>query len=136
MFNYFQNKGLNNLIWVWTTQTGDSAFYPGDKYVDIVGRDLYGKDSNNLMTTSSVLTQYQNITKEYPTKMVTLSECGDVANITSQWSAGATWSWFMPWYDYDRTDTGDTNKYASVAFWSDAVGSANVITRDEMPDLK
>lgn len=136
MFNYFQNKGLNNLIWVWTTQTGDNDFYPGDNYVDIVGRDLYGQDSNNLMTASQILAQYQTIEKEHPTKMVTLSECGSVATITNQLSAGATWSWFMPWYDYDRTDTGDTNKYANAAFWADAVGNANVITRDKMPSLK
>ncbi len=37
MFDYFEEQGLNNLIWVWTTQTKDNAFYPGDEYVDIVG---------------------------------------------------------------------------------------------------
>ncbi|HKL72094.1 MAG TPA: glycosyl hydrolase, partial [Marinilabiliaceae bacterium] len=31
MFDYFEEEGLNNLIWVWTTQTKDEAFYPGDE---------------------------------------------------------------------------------------------------------
>lgn len=29
IFNYFKKEGINNLIWVWTTQTKDSEFYPG-----------------------------------------------------------------------------------------------------------
>ena len=41
IFNYFKKEGINNLIWVWTTQTKDSEFYPGDEYVDMVGRDMY-----------------------------------------------------------------------------------------------
>ncbi|MDR0420534.1 MAG: Ig-like domain-containing protein, partial [Prevotellaceae bacterium] len=45
MFDYFQQQGLNNLIWVWTTQTKDASFYPGDDYVDIVGRDIYNMTS-------------------------------------------------------------------------------------------
>ena len=49
MFNYFQQKGIHNLIWVWTSQNyngdesqydADSDWYPGDGYVDIIGRDL------------------------------------------------------------------------------------------------
>ena len=42
MFDYFKAQGLNNLIWVWTSETGDADWYPGDAYVDIIGRDLYG----------------------------------------------------------------------------------------------
>lgn len=41
MFNYFKTEGLDNLIWVWTTEGNDSDWYPGDQYVDIVGRDIY-----------------------------------------------------------------------------------------------
>ncbi|MFR5757995.1 MAG: glycosyl hydrolase [Bacteroides cellulosilyticus] len=44
MFNFFKEKGINNLIWVWTTQTKDVDFYPGDEYVDIIGRDIYNRD--------------------------------------------------------------------------------------------
>jgi len=42
LFDRFVNyHKLNNLIWVWTTdEAGDALdWYPGDEYVDIVGRD-------------------------------------------------------------------------------------------------
>ena len=51
MFDYFKQKGVNNLIWIWTTQNynGNSAnynqdtdWYPGDAYCDMIARDLYG----------------------------------------------------------------------------------------------
>ncbi len=40
MVNY---HGLNNLIWVWTTNTNADAldWYPGHNYVDIIGMDIY-----------------------------------------------------------------------------------------------
>lgn len=28
---------------MWTTQTKDVDFYPGDEYVDIIGRDIYNQ---------------------------------------------------------------------------------------------
>ena len=50
MFDYFKQKGVKNLIWVWTTQNyngnadtynQDTDWYPGSEYVDIVARDIY-----------------------------------------------------------------------------------------------
>jgi mannan endo-1,4-beta-mannosidase len=41
MFNYFKDKGVNNLIWVWTSEGNDAEWYPGDEYVDIIARDYY-----------------------------------------------------------------------------------------------
>ncbi|MCW3805355.1 glycosyl hydrolase [Plebeiibacterium marinum] len=138
MFEYFESQGLNNLIWVWTTQTKDADYYPGDKYVDIIGRDIYG---NN--TTTYFVEQFEMIQEIYPNKMVTLSEMGNVSRITSQWSDGAKWSYFMPWYDYNRTNdvhsntfTSPDHEHANSDWWADAINSDFVITRDEMPDLK
>lgn len=138
MFNYFQQQGLNNLIWVWTTQTKDNAFYPGDDYVDIIGRDIY----NNTQA-GTIAEEFAAIQEAYPTKMIALSEMGNVANISAQWEAGAAWSYFMPWYDYERTNNkaeADFNQsehqHANAAWWKDALESDAVITRDEMPSLK
>lgn len=125
MFDYFQSKGLNNLIWVWTTQTKDDAFYPGDAYVDIVGRDLYGQN------TASSIAQYETITDKYENKIVTLSECGTVGFISEQWKGGARWSWFMPWYD----NAGASTTHASDAWWIDAMKQNDVITRDQLPQF-
>ncbi len=93
MFNYFKTEGLDNLIWVWTTEGNDSDWYPGDQYVDIVGRDVYNKE------TADCVSEYTSIAGNYGNKIVSLSECGTVGLISEQWASGARWSWFMPWYD-------------------------------------
>jgi mannan endo-1,4-beta-mannosidase len=44
MFDYFKKtKGLDNLLWVYAPGGGDktAAYYPGDRYVDLVGLDTY-----------------------------------------------------------------------------------------------
>jgi mannan endo-1,4-beta-mannosidase len=123
MFDYFKQKGINNMIWVWTTQLNDNAFYPGDAYVDIVGRDLYDDAS-----VASAVAQFKQIQQAYPTKMVALAECGNVANIGEQWTAGAKWLFFMPWYDNSATDTS-VHQYATKEWWQAATSNANVITR-------
>ena len=138
MFEYFESRGLNNLLWVWTTQTKDAAFYPGDAYVDIVGRDIYNNGSG-----SDIAAQFASIQAEYPNKMVTLSEFGSSASFSKQWEAGAYWSYFMPWYDYDRTlnpgseaFSGSSHKHADVAWWQDAAAHADVLWREDLPSLK
>lgn len=93
MFNYFKTEGLDNLIWVWTTEGNDADWYPGDQYVDIVGRDVYNKE------TADCVSEYTSIAENYGNKIVSLSECGTVGLISEQWASGARWSWFMPWYD-------------------------------------
>ena len=131
MYDYFQQKGVTNLIWVWTTQNynGDSSqynqdtdWYPGDDYVDIVARDLYGK------TADENLKEYTEIQTAYPTKMVVLGECGkngktNYANISDVWNTGAKWGWFMAWCGDNLPDNN---------WWKDALNNENVITRDEV----
>ncbi len=129
MFDTFKSKGINNLIWVWTTEGNDDSWYPGDDYVDIIGRDIYNKPN-----ASDLNNEYKNINTAYPKKIIALSECGNVANITSQWTNGALWSWFMPWYDYNATD--NSHAFATKEFWVDAFSSPKVITRDQLPDFK
>ncbi|MDR2556855.1 MAG: Ig-like domain-containing protein [Bacteroidales bacterium] len=129
MFDYFQQQGLNNLIWVWTTQTKDASFYPGDNYVDIVGRDIY-----NMISAASSFEQFSTIINAYPNKLAALSECGTIASISQQWDAGAKWLFFMPWYDYDATSLIG-HEHADGGWWIDAVANPAVITRDEVVDL-
>lgn len=130
MFNYFAKKGLKNLIWVWTSQTKDSDFYPGDDYVDIVGRDIYNKT-----TASDNAEQFNTLTTSYSNKMVALSEMGNVAKISAQWDAGAKWLYFMPWYENNAT-TLDGHSHANTAWWKDAMSSDYVVTRDQLPSFK
>lgn len=144
MFDYFKAQGLNNLIWVWTTQTGysydaskgivyDDEWYPGDEYVDIVGRDEYK------MTTEMSAAEFEALVAKYPGKIVTLSECGSVGKLSEQWAAGAQWSWAMPWYDYD-VDNGKNpfsqHQHANAEWWQDAMDCEFVVSRDDLPSFK
>ena len=78
---------------------------------------------------------FMKLQATYPNKMITLSECGNVGLISEQWTNGARWSWFMPWYQYNAT-TLDGHEHANTAWWQDAMAHPNVITRDQMPSLK
>ena len=134
MFEYFREAGLRNLIWVWTTQTSSAAdadfeFYPGDEYVDIIGRDVYDNtDAEDLASQYSAIIQYS------PSKMVALSELGGVADMSAQWNAGARWLFFMPWYDYDNDYTEEyDHDHADIAWWKASFGSDAVVDRASLP---
>ncbi len=147
MFDYFQQKGIHNLIWVWTTQNyngnsnnyyQDSNWYPGDQYVDIVARDLYGSNA------AQNKQEFLEIQSTYPTKMVALGECGnnydenqklitEAALMSDTWTLGALWSHFMVWCTKEQNTT---MTMCSDNWWKDAMNNANVITRDQLPNLK
>ncbi len=129
---------LNNLIWVWTTERNDDSWYPGDDYVDIIGRDIYNENSGSQLTA-----QFAEIQRKYPNRIVALSECGSVATIPTQWMAGARWMYFMPWYDAGRTSSVVSNEFnstnhqhADITWWNAAFGNRYVLTRDDLPSWK
>lgn len=126
MFNRFKEAGLDNLIWVWTSEVNDlNNWYPGDEYVDIIGVDIYG----GALSTSSY--DFRTL-KGKMGKMITLSECGyssssksRIAKISEQTGAGICWSWFMPWYDDSKSKAEE--HHADDAWWKDAIGADNVL---------
>lgn len=126
---------LNNLIWVWTSQTADESWYPGDDVVDIIGRDRYG------LLQYPAMKDFKNLTSAYPHKLITLAECGngdsnDIAPLGKIWDKGAHFSWFMTWYDYDYNNgKGADHRFAGAAWWKDAFSHDYVVTRDEMKSL-
>ncbi len=134
MFDYFKAKGLDNLIWVWTTQIGvgsdgsenwyckdDSNWYPGDEYVDIVARDNYNKAK-----ASKSIEEFETIQGFWPNKMITLGENGNIAKISEIFAGGGTYSYFMPWYTYNLTDL-DKSDHAKTAWWQDAAACEDVL---------
>jgi mannan endo-1,4-beta-mannosidase len=117
---------------------GNNLWYPGDEYVDIIGRDIY-----NNTTATGMYNEYKTLQSLYPNKIIALSEFGNVAGVTEQLDAGATWSWFMSWYDYERTNTpssvafkSESHQYAPAIYWRNAFANPKVISRDQMPNLK
>lgn len=120
--------GLNNLIWVWTREPNDEAWYPGDEYVDIVGRDIYKEGDHG-----SQILEFNDMNARYGgKKMITISECGSFPDVDNLIKDGAAWSWFMPWYgDFTRN-----SKHNPIDLWKKMFASEYVITLDEMPNLK
>lgn len=145
MYDRFEEKGLNNLIWVWTLAvawqqdlTEGIKWYPGDEYVDVVGIDMY-----NVSDASQSQATYSFMKKVWPDKQIVLSECGNVPLIKEQWKAGAHWLWFMPWYDYTRTNDPQStdfkenrHSHAEAIWWKATMSYKRVVTRDELPVLK
>ena len=135
MFDYFKQKGVDNLIWIWTTQNynGNSAnynqdtdWYPGDAYCDMVARDLYG------YTAAQNAQEFTEIQATYPNKMVVLGECGWDSNdktgkpqgdIVECWNAGAKWGHFMVWCDGSAGNKSGT--MVSDAWWTSAMKKEN-----------
>ena len=130
MYNYMVNEqGLNNLIWVWTSQTKDDDWYPGKAYVDIIGRDIYGGQA------AQQKSDFDALTASYPNMMVALSECGKTtsasqSDISAVWEAGAKWSWFSTWYDAAGNQLQNTQDW-----WTNAFNQDYVVTRAQMKEL-
>ncbi|WP_300724819.1 glycosyl hydrolase [uncultured Bacteroides sp.] len=130
MFNKFKAAGLDNMIWIWTSEGNDDDWYPGDAYVDIIGRDLYGKSAEECAS------EFKNLANKYGDKLVALTECGyseytdtDNGKMSEQWTAGANWSWFMPWYDGKKSDGVTPIHHATEEWWKDAMSMPNIIDR-------
>ena len=133
MFDTFVNqKGLRNLIWVWTTDEATDAldWYPGDDYVDVVGRDYYyyPRESNH----SSLVGSFETVKEMFGgKKIVTLSENGSVPYPDEMKADGANWSWFMPWYgDYTMESWANDNNAES---WNIVMNNDYTITLEDMP---
>ena len=145
MFDYFKQKGVNNLIWIWTTQNfngnssaynQDTDWYPGDAYCDMVARDLYGYNA------AQNAQEFKEIQATYPQKMIVLGECGWDGNdktgkpqgdIVECWNAGAKWGHFMVWYDGNAGNKSNT--MVSDDWWKSAMKKDNsdiVITRGQV----
>lgn len=119
---------LNNLIWVWNGQ--DKEWYPGDKYVDIIGEDIY-PDEHQYGPQSSKFLEAANTSKTH--KVVTLSENGCLFDIDKAKQAGTLWSWFCVWGGEFCVDNGKlSGKYTEKAMWKKVYGHNNVITLDEL----
>ena len=95
MYDRFTNyHHLHNLIWVYSSGT-DPAWYPGDRYVDVVGVDQYPSDVSDPQ--DSV---WKVLQSEYGgRKLLAITEFGGVPDVTRMQRLGARWSYFVSWTD-------------------------------------
>ena len=141
MYDTFTSQyGLNNLIWV-LGYSGEvrKNWYPGDEYVDIVSIDVY----NNTNASNIYSTCFNFLKKASPTKLVALTECGNLAKISQQWRARARWLYFAPWYDYSRTNNPSNSEFKSrdhgscnADWWDDAFAQDYVLSREDFKALR
>lgn len=126
MYDYFVNdRGLNNLIWVLCyTDNPDAAWYPGDKFVDIIGPDTYdgGADAHlSMYTSTKEITPNRNIPVAY-------HECGIPPNPDQCLNEKALWSWWMEWHTDHLVEIDSS--YLDYIY-----NHEFYISRDELPDI-
>ena len=118
--DYFDAKGLTNLVWVWSVKDVGvdrlADYWPGDAYVDVVGLDAWMKPFPDPTTYAAVL-------KVAGPRPVALTEVGAVPT-TAQLAAQPRWTWFMVWAEMLRR--------SSPTLVQHTYADARVLTRDEV----
>ncbi|MBQ2247211.1 MAG: Ig-like domain-containing protein [Tidjanibacter sp.] len=132
MFDYFTERGLNNLIWVWSSLLGDIDFYPGEEYVDMVSISIFNK-----VHPAEVANYHTNLKSLFPHKMVALADVGNLPSIPMQMDAGAEWSYVMPRYD-ELNDFSENYRhaYAPISWWRESMADPRVLTRKDLTRIK
>ncbi|MBP5584104.1 MAG: InlB B-repeat-containing protein, partial [Bacteroidales bacterium] len=125
LVNYHQ---IHNLIWVWNSDGTDADWYPGDEYVDVVGRDFYYSEGSTY-NHSSLVCDFEALAKQTNgKKLVTLAENGAVPYPENMATDNAMWSWFMPWYGEYVT----SSNHNTASDWNTIMNDSHVITLGDM----
>lgn len=131
MYDYFTNtKGLNNLIWVYTTTDRlDHNWYPGDEYVDIVGYDGY--DHSDAGEDNIFQSEFRELLTEYNgRKILALTETGYIPNVDAMAAADVWWSFFVTWYSGSIGNNIGPDDSTMIA---DVYGSQYAINAVDLP---
>ena len=143
MYDYYTNeKGLDNLIWVWNGQNG--KWYPDMDTVDIAGYDAYESNRDNF----AYVPNYQNTWHYYftqtqawaPGKLIALTENGAIPDPQALISTGSAWSWFMTWDDHGSAEGRTDQRNHWTGEWHNSNAHKKyvyrhpyVITLDKLP---
>lgn len=132
MYTYYtEEKGLDNLIWVWNGQ--GKEWYPGDEYVDITGEDIYANDHE-----SQKKKFLECKASSKGKKMVALTECGRIPDPVKAYEDDATWLYFMVWNDktadgnFTAEDFWSSEKVNALDFRKEVYASDKILTLDEV----
>lgn len=125
MYNYYvHERKLNNLVWVLCyTGEPDSAWFPGNQYVDIAGADTYNKGDSAMPLLYKAVEKIVNNHIPIP-----YHECGIPPNPDKCLHDGVVWSWWMEWHTsfIRKVDT----TYLKYVYNHELI-----ITRDKVPDI-
>ena len=131
MYDRYTNyHKLNNLIWVWGANgprdiPGDEAysykdFYPGHKYVDILGTDIYHSDYEQK--------DYNELLDLAQGRIIALTEVGTLPS-DDVLKAQPKWAWFLVWSSWLWTD--NTKQRVKEIYVSE-----KTLTHDEVKVLR
>ncbi len=120
-------KGVKNLVWVWNPEYAtDSDWNPGAEYYDVVSIDIY----NNAKDYQSNYVAFNNLKKlTSNNKLIALSENGPVPDVDDCYDNGATWSWWMPWY---QSWSGNFADQTETTQWKKVMEDERIITLEDM----
>ena len=125
----FKN-GVNNLIWDFNPQDASKlSWTPGETYYDVLSVDIYNK-ANDHQSNSAAFIDLTN--KGGTNKIISLSENGPIPDVDKMYEDGATWSWWMPWYESPSWNGGYVSQ-TSASVWQKNLADERIITLDEMP---
>lgn len=116
LYRYFvEDKGLNNLLWVWSAPTKEA--YPGDDYVDVIGWDIYLQKKE----TTDYQEQYkQLIANTTGNKVAALTEVGYNPDIRMLEQSRVPWAFYMTWSkEFILSEEYNTKEELKVLYESD-----------------
>jgi hypothetical protein len=125
MYDYFvKERKLDNLIWVLCyTGNPDSAWYPGDQYVDIAGGDNYSKSDD---AQSALYMKVKDIAGNKGP--IALHECGLPPDPEKCRKENIMWSWWMEWHTSFLQ--GVDKAYLKYVYNHELI-----VTKDKLPDI-
>ena len=125
----FKN-GVNNLIWDFNPQDASKiSWTPGETYYDVLSVDIYN-NANDHQSNSAAFVDFAN--KGGTNKIISLSENGPIPDVDKMYEDGATWSWWMPWYESPSWNGGFVSQTAA-SVWQKNLADERIITLDKMP---
>jgi len=132
-WNYLTNtKKCNNLLWVFgvnyysnsTATSKESAgyYYPGDRYVDILGCDVYTEYGHSYSKMN-----HDDLVNIGGGKPIGFSENGTMPDIASIRTTQPQWAFWCTWWGFEGSGKGNTD-----ALYTKNYSDASVITQDEV----
>lgn len=121
--SFTREHRLDNLIWVlgWAGQNVDPAYYPGRRYVDIAGADIYAEDHGNL---APMFAEVKAIVGD--AMPICLHENGPIPD-PALLGPDADWLWFLTWHTRWLKEQTSPDRLKSY------YASDRYLTRDELP---
>jgi hypothetical protein len=119
-----EDKGLNNLIWVWNIQDLDycwEEYNPGKEYWDVFSLDVYNEDR---YTTE----KYERMLEIAGDGLIAIGECDVLPDIQTLHNQ-PRWVFCMSWAEL-------TFKMNTKEALSELYHAPMVITKEKLPDMK